>query len=205
MARSERKGLSLVELLVVIGIIAILVALLTPALVNARRQANMVACQSNLRQIGAALLMYGNNWHGSIYPPDLGGDAPPERRWPVFVFKPAVWNPRVMLCPSDVEHPVNEHSYILNAHLDRNKVKFGTKVPGLSSSEVVLMGEKSSDFGDYYMHPGNYPLGLVEVWRHGLRRKAGGSNYLFLDMHVERRMPWKTRWGDDPWDFPQPK
>src|SRR3954447_13146568 len=117
------KAFTLVELLVVIGIIALLIAMLLPSLAKARQQAKWVACQSNLRQLGAFLQMYSNQWRGWIYPPGLGAGRPRDERWPVHVFKPAVWTPPVMLCPNDVE-PVEEHSYLLNDHLAKRGIKF---------------------------------------------------------------------------------
>lgn len=60
------RGFTLVELLVVIGIIALLISIIIPVLGGVRRQANSVKCQASLRQIGSAVMLYANEFDGKL-------------------------------------------------------------------------------------------------------------------------------------------
>ena len=64
--RNHKRGFTLVELLVVIGIIALLISILLPALSKARESANRVACLSNIKQVSMALLMYVDSNKGFL-------------------------------------------------------------------------------------------------------------------------------------------
>jgi len=212
----SKRGFSLVELLVVIGIITVLIGILLPTLSKARRRAQTVQCQSNLRQVGVGLDIYANKWKGWVYPPLLGGNVHPEKRWPIHVFKPAVWNPAVMKCPSDdlpPPPPVStwtlgadekgaDHSYIFNEIIkDRRIKKHSTGHGKISSSGVIVMGEKKTNENDYYtgigpLHKDKTVSILFELYRHGL---SVGSNYLFLDGHVETMRPEDADKCFDPW------
>src|SRR6476619_1603552 len=112
--KHQRPAFSLVELLVVIGIIAVLIGILMPALTRARASAISLQCKSNLRQVGVLLQSYASNYRGWVYPvgpknPVTGvygtlgyepllPDQGKATRWPMFVdFQPRAWNPPLLL------------------------------------------------------------------------------------------------------------
>ena len=84
----KAKAFTLVELLVVVGIIAVLVSLLLPSLNKARRAAGLVNCASNLRQLGQAMLFYANKHNGCVIVGAPGDDQPFHNNW----YYDASWN-----------------------------------------------------------------------------------------------------------------
>lgn len=97
--KKRRIGFTLVELLVVISIIALLLAVLMPALENARKQARLIVCQSNLRQWGISFRMYCNDNNGYFFSGLVNGQ---EAGWGEYwrvTMKPYTQNEKMWLCP----------------------------------------------------------------------------------------------------------
>lgn len=95
--KTFRHGFTLVELLVVIGIISALISLLLPALNRAREAAKQVQCLSNLHQLGIATSMYLNDNRQVFYAEQQFN---PSVGWWLFVYKYVSDVDQVMSCPA---------------------------------------------------------------------------------------------------------
>jgi prepilin-type processing-associated H-X9-DG protein len=162
---------TLVELLVVIGIIALLISILLPVLSNARKTAADTQCQSNIRQLCTALLMYANEFKGK-YPPNIGTGGVGVQWWydaerigrylpKTKQFGTGSVYGTVFLCPRDEEAG---RSYAMNYYASCAPISPAyAKLPWATyfgsnsrpASKLILMAEKFSVFGP----PGTYAAG----------------------------------------------
>ncbi len=95
--RSIPSGFTLIELLVVIAIIAVLVAILLPALSSAKKQATSLQCQSNLRESWLAIRMYADDYN-SYFPPS---EVPGATNWILEIYRAKyLTNRYITLCPT---------------------------------------------------------------------------------------------------------
>lgn len=114
--RLTHKAFTLVELLVVIGIIALLISILIPALASARRSANNVKCASALKQIGLAIEFYTNENKGvlPIVVHEPGNARVPidvERRWYDLIAKYVTSQGKSFATASDIQK-IRENSIL---------------------------------------------------------------------------------------------
>ena len=101
-----RKGFTLIELLVVIAIIALLMAILMPALQRVRKQARSVACLSKLKQWGIFFSMYADDYNGKFM---RGFTASPANRWVYALGDYYKWDDEFTCCPNAMKPWVDEY------------------------------------------------------------------------------------------------
>jgi prepilin-type N-terminal cleavage/methylation domain-containing protein/prepilin-type processing-associated H-X9-DG protein len=187
--KSNKRAFTLIELLVVVAIIAILAALLLPAVARAKDQAWSTKCLSNYRQIGIACTMYAND-HNDSLPLSAHEGASWVGTLQTYLSGTNLWR-----CPSDL-NKTRMYSSAINDFIlppvpgeTRKNFSKGSTLP--CACATFLMGEtKTNNVGSDHFHfadpfEGGYAppffSAQVEVERH---KKS--ANYLFVDGHVER-------------------
>lgn len=146
----QRKGFTLIELLVVIAIIAILAAILFPVFAQAREAARKTQCASNLRQLGAATLMYSQDFDEQ-YPMSFHGTSSSATKlsWPLII-QPYVKNTGIYRCPSQtfntgnppgVSFPVNyAYNYYIGGNNNPNGGVLNVTLPQIAKlADTVMM------------------------------------------------------------------
>jgi prepilin-type N-terminal cleavage/methylation domain-containing protein/prepilin-type processing-associated H-X9-DG protein len=201
------RAFTLIELLVVIAIIAILAAMLLPALARAKEAGKRTACLNNLRQLSLSAQMYVGDSQG-FYPPRSDAD-----RWPDKFYDNYGKSVKLLLCPSETTNsPASvgggsnsnnvadaaPRSYFINGWNDYfsdnlNADDFANYMSGMypagikesliaHPSDTIILGEKISGQGDFYMdlleNEGNDFSGILDQERHDGKN---GANYAFSD------------------------
>jgi prepilin-type N-terminal cleavage/methylation domain-containing protein len=150
----RRHGFTLVELLVVIGVVALLAALLLPALASAKDKVRRASCLSNLRQIGIAIHLYADDHDGDI---PHGPIAPPFTS--PASFYPSTGSPTSLLSLQNGA-PVGLGLLLQQYLVDAPRVLFcpGSDQPLDASTELDRVGKTQAQGSYYYRHAGNTKL-----------------------------------------------
>ncbi len=191
----RRKGFTLVELLVVIGIIALLISILLPALNKARQTAIITQCASNLRQLNMGIALYLND-HRNRFPRTYPWSATyPAHRW-VDIFEQNNIPYPTAHCPMSEGDPSmgpaeTLRPYAYNSalgHGDWGKL-YGTDTPNnigsLNATQVITFSEV---YGFYYWNS-VYEMGAwcgIRLSQSGMLSESHGdkANFAYLDGHV---------------------
>lgn len=97
----SKKAFTLIELLVVIAIIALLLAIITPALRTAKESARKLLCRNNLRQIGLGLRIYAEEYNGKLPMNQSGGWMWDISYWTTDIILDSGGDKRTFYCPSE--------------------------------------------------------------------------------------------------------
>src|SRR5476649_549867 len=112
---SNKRGFTLIELLVVIAIIAILAAILFPVFARARENARRASCQSNLKQLGLAMIQYAQDYDETMPVSTVASYA--GFGWTGQLY-PYVKSKQLFVCPSDTTRPSGGNSVMSYAYAE---------------------------------------------------------------------------------------